>query len=201
MTDPDLEWIETFRPSANEIDFLTEKINEESRAQNISGDAYPFAILLRKTIRSDMGIIGKSISEGQSSSKSETEVRSSAQCPSSTSTSDPQHSVQDIGRVDHLTENVETESIVGGCNGSIIYGSIYTDQLWVNSQYRGRGIGRQLMEKVHDLGKRNKCRFATVGTMDFQGALPFYEKLGYKVEFKRGGYEKGGEMIYLKRTL
>ncbi|CAL8122622.1 unnamed protein product [Orchesella dallaii] len=153
MADLDLELEEKFNPSTNEIDFLTEKINTESRALNIPGDAYPFGIFLKKR-------------NTTSASSSEAEAE-----------------------------------IVGGCNGSIVYGSIYTDQLWVHPDYRGKGLGKMLMEKVHQLGKRKQCTLATVGTMSFQGAQKFYESLGYQVEFVRDGYVNGATMIYLKKYL
>lgn len=165
MAHPDLEIHETFSPSTAEIDFLTEKINDESRARNISSDAYPFGIFLRAK---------KGAMTGTSKTSASLSLTSSGQ------------NVLDI---------------VGGCNGSIVYGSIYTDQLWVHSEYRGKGFGKMLMEKVHELGKRKQCAFACVGTMDFQQAQEFYESLGYTKEFERLGYANGGKMIYLRKDI
>lgn len=170
MADHGLEIHETFNPSTCEIDFLTEKINVESRAKNISGDAYPFGIFLRH----------------YTNSKIKESARSSTSLPN-------------IQQVDPSGESLQ--SIVGGCSGSIVYGSIYTDQLWIHPQYRGRGLGKMIMEKIHELGKRKECTFACVGTMDFQDAQKFYESLGYIVEFERRGYSNGGKMIYLKKDL
>jgi len=85
--------------------------------------------------------------------------------------------------------------------GIVIFGSIYTDQLWVHPNHRKNGLGHQLMEAVHDYGRRSGCRIATVATMSFQGAKAFYEKLGYVSDFERQGYTQNSSCIFLKRSL
>ncbi len=95
----------------------------------------------------------------------------------------------------------EHNQIIAGCNGSVIFGSIYTDQLWVHSAHRKNGLGHQLMEAVHDYGRRSGCRIATVATMSFQCAKSFYEKLGYVSDFERQGYTQNSSCIFLKRSL
>lgn len=95
----------------------------------------------------------------------------------------------------------EKNKIIGGCNGSIIFGSIYTDQLWVHPAHRKNGLGHKLMEEVHDYGRKSECSMATVATMSFQGALGFYEKLGYVCDFERPGYTQNSSCIFLKRSL
>jgi ribosomal protein S18 acetylase RimI-like enzyme len=90
--------------------------------------------------------------------------------------------------------------LIAGVNGSIIYGSIYTDQLWVDTSLRHQGIGRMLMEKVHELGSKKGCKMATACTMSFQ-AQEFYEKLGYECDFERKGYANGSSCLFLKKRL
>ena len=89
--------------------------------------------------------------------------------------------------------------MIAGCNGSVVYNFIYIDQLWVHQDYRSRGIGKQLMEAVHNYGHKVGCQMVTVQTMSFQNAESFYEKLGYVCDFKRdmGDYH----CIFLKKTL
>ena len=94
----------------------------------------------------------------------------------------------------------EEKKILAGCNGSIIFGSIYTDQLWVDPNLRNQGIGKRLMEAVHEYGKKQKCAMATVTTMSFQ-APNFYKNLGYKVDFSREGYNKGSSCIFMSKKL
>lgn len=80
----------------------------------------------------------------------------------------------------------EHNQIIAGCNGSVIFGSIYTDQLWVHPDHRRIGLGHQLMEAVHDYGRKSECSMATVATMSFQGAKTFYEN-GVPSRFRENG--------------
>lgn len=130
----------TSTPESADIDFLTQKINEETPE---FGSAFPFAFFIR----------------------------------------------------DDLNE------IIAGCNGSVVFGSIYTDQLWVDPNHRSSGLGHKLMMKVHDYGREKGCTMTTVATMTFQGAKAFYEKLGYIVDFERTGYTQNSSCIFLKRSL
>ncbi len=95
----------------------------------------------------------------------------------------------------------EHNQIIAGCNGSVIFGSMYTDQLWVHPNHRKKGLGHKLMEAVHDYGRKSECSMATVATMSFQGAKTFYEKLGYVSDFERPGYTRNSSRIFLKRSL
>ena len=94
----------------------------------------------------------------------------------------------------------EEGKIIAGCNGSVIFGCIYTDQLWVDQKCRKQGLGKQLMETVHDYGKKNGCAMATVCTMSFQ-AQGFYEKLGYIINFERHGYTQNSSCLFLQKKL
>ena len=95
----------------------------------------------------------------------------------------------------------DAAEIIASANGFVIYGAIYTDQLWVNKDYRGQGFAKKIMDKVHEFGKLEGCKIATVQTMNFQGAHPFYEKLGYVQDFKRTGYVNGSNCIFMKKAL
>ena len=130
----------TSTPTSADIDFLTQKINQETPD---FGSAHPFAFFVRD----------------------------------------------------------EHNQIIAGCNVSVIFGSIYTDQLWVHPDHRKNGLGHKLMEAVHDYGRKSGCTMATVATMSFQGAKAFYEKLGYVMDFERSGYTQNSSCIFLKRSL
>lgn len=95
----------------------------------------------------------------------------------------------------------EKGNILAGCNGSVIFGAIYTDQLWVHPDYRRQGLGRKLMERVHGYGQKQGCALATAATMSFQNARSFYERLGYVSDFERPGYVKGQSLLCLKKDL
>lgn len=91
--------------------------------------------------------------------------------------------------------------IIAGVNGYIVYGEIYTDQLWVHPLFRKKGVARQLMEEVHEFGRYEDCKVATVQTMCFQKALKFYENLGYVKEFERIGQVKNSTCYFLIKDL
>lgn len=130
----------TSTPASDDIDFLTQKINQETPE---FGEAHPFAFFIRD----------------------------------------------------------EKNQIIAGCNGSVIFGSIYTDQLWVHPAHRKNGLGHKLMEAVHDYGRSVGCSVATVATMSFQGAKSFYEKLGYVSDFERPGYTQNSSCHFMRKEL
>ena len=127
-------------PTPEDIEYLTQKINEEITAY---GSAFPFGFFIRD----------------------------------------------------------ENAKIIAGCNGYIIFGCIYTDQLWVDPNYRHQGFAKSLMEQVHEYGKKQDCSMATICTMSFQNAVSFYKKLGYTVDFKRQGYTKDASCLFLRKNL
>lgn len=133
----------TLQPESQDIDFLTQKINEDAQKKGIQEKAYAFAFFIRDT----------------------------------------------------------KNTIIAGCNGSVIYDNIYTDQLWVHQGYRHQGLGTKLMHKIHDYGRKVNCSIATITTMSFQNAAPFYEKLGYVCDFKRLNYSNGTSCLFMKKFL
>jgi ribosomal protein S18 acetylase RimI-like enzyme len=92
------------------------------------------------------------------------------------------------------------QQINGGATGVSLYGNLYVDMLWVAPDLRGQGWGTKIMRQAEEIGRRRKCSFATVNTMDWQ-ALPFYQKLGYAIEFTRDGFENGAKMLFLRKPL
>lgn len=133
----------TLQPDSQDIDFLTQKINEDAQKKGIQEKAYAFAFFIRDT--------------------------------------------KDI--------------IIAGCNGSVIYGNIYTDQLWVHEDYRNQGLGTKLMQQVHNYGRKIDCSMASIATMSFQKAAQFYEKLGYICDFERLNYSNGASCLFMTRPL
>jgi GNAT superfamily N-acetyltransferase len=95
----------------------------------------------------------------------------------------------------------EEGNVIAGCNGSVVYGCIYTDMLWVHPLHRKKGLGRKLMDKVHAYGKEQGCTMATVATMTFQGAVVFYEQLGYRVDFEQKGYIQDSSCLFMRKSI
>lgn len=90
--------------------------------------------------------------------------------------------------------------VLGGISGTIIYGSLYVDMLWLKEDLRRQGLGKKLMMIAEKIGRDQQCSFATVNTMDWE-ALEFYQKLDYEIEFVREGYAKESTMYMLRKKL
>jgi len=82
----------------------------------------------------------------------------------------------------------------------LFWGQLHIKYLFIEESFRGKGFARKLMEHIFEYGKSKGCSFAFVETMNFQ-APEFYQKLGFKTELIRHGYEKGTSFYYLKRDL
>lgn len=94
-------------------------------------------------------------------------------------------------------------------NGTAFVGAIVVQPFWeqlhikylfVEKNYRGQGIARQLMNHALEFGIRRGCHFAFVETMSFQ-APEFYQKMGFTIEFSRQGYAENTTFHYLKKSL
>ncbi|MBX9585946.1 MAG: GNAT family N-acetyltransferase [Gammaproteobacteria bacterium] len=86
-----------------------------------------------------------------------------------------------IGAYEHdpFTLYIKTEGkVVGGCYGDITKDNCYMDCIWVDSQYRGKGLAKSLMSKLEDYAKQKHCSVITLETADFQ-AKDFYTKIGF----------------------
>ena len=90
--------------------------------------------------------------------------------------------------------------LLAGVSGFHYYGCFYVDLLFVEESVRGKGYGGHLMQKAEELAIERDCLFMAVNTMDFE-AKPFYEKLGFEVEFVREGFEKESKMYFLRKEL
>lgn len=94
----------------------------------------------------------------------------------------------------------QTQKVLGGICGVSFHGSLYVDSLWIDETLRRQGWGTKLMHEAERIGKERGAKFVAVHTMDWEG-LPFYQKLGYVVEFVREGYQKNSKMYMLRKSL
>jgi ribosomal protein S18 acetylase RimI-like enzyme len=91
-------------------------------------------------------------------------------------------------------------TVLGGASGTIFYGSLYVDMLWLKKELRHQGLGKKLMTEAEKIGRNKQCKFVTLNTMDWE-SLPFYQKLGYEIEFVRQGYANESKMYMLRKGL
>jgi GNAT superfamily N-acetyltransferase len=87
----------------------------------------------------------------------------------------------------------------GGLTGTLYYGCLYIDQLYLIPELRKQGYGTKLIQAVENLAISEGCTFSTVNTMDWE-AKGFYEKLGYTVEFERQGYKNNSSLYFLRKN-
>lgn len=90
--------------------------------------------------------------------------------------------------------------VLGGVQGISLYGCLYVDMLWLKEELRQQGFGKKLMLEAEKIGMDRQCSFVAVNTMDWE-ALPFYQKLGYAIEFIREGFAKDSKMYMLRKKL
>ncbi|CAG7633600.1 unnamed protein product [Allacma fusca] len=94
----------------------------------------------------------------------------------------------------------ESGKMLAGCNGSIIFGGLHIDQLWVDTSLRKTGYGTMLLNKVEELAKKENCTMIYLATMSFL-AEEFYTKNGYTVYCRHKGFTNDSEMISLHKYL
>ena len=91
-------------------------------------------------------------------------------------------------------------NLVGGVTATINWKWLAIKLLWVKEDVRGRGLGRDLMNAIEDLGRSRGCLHAHVDTLGFQ-APGFYERLGYEAFAELPDYAPGHARIYYQKVL
>ncbi|ANN97283.1 TPA: GNAT family N-acetyltransferase [Legionella pneumophila] len=95
----------------------------------------------------------------------------------------------------------DNEGIIIG--GAIVYAhksSIYVDVLWVKEEYRGLGIGAELLHSVEAEAITRGIPASTLDTFSFQ-AERFYLKQGYQHLGTIKNYLEGHDRIYFRKQL
>ena len=74
------------------------------------------------------------------------------------------------------------------------------EYLFVKEEFRGQGIGSQLLQQAESEAKKKNCRYVFVNTYQFQ-APNFYQKQGYKEVFTLTDYPYTGQRHYYQKDL
>ena len=89
-----------------------------------------------------------------------------------------------VGDDDHTPLNIveydDQGNIIGGILGGTYWGWMYIDILWVQADFRRRGIGSKLLTEAEKEAVRRGCHHVHLDTMSWQ-APEFYKKHGYEV--------------------
>jgi len=90
--------------------------------------------------------------------------------------------------------------MVGVIEARVCLGCVHILNIFIKKEYRRKGFGKQLIEKVLEEGKRYKCSFAILETFNYM-APGFYKKLGFEVDFIRKGYAFDIEQSFMSKKL
>ncbi|HFL2714598.1 TPA: GNAT family N-acetyltransferase [Legionella pneumophila] len=91
-------------------------------------------------------------------------------------------------------------TIIGGAIVFAHNSSIYIDVLWVADNFRGIGIGSEILAKIESETIKRGIPASTVDTFSFQ-AETFYIKQGYQQIGTIQNYIEGHDRIYLRKLL
>ena len=99
-----------------------------------------------------------------------------------------------------FSAHAETGEFVGGLLGFTHWNHFFVSAIFVEEQFRGEGIGRELLERAEALALQHGCDTIYLDTFDYQ-APGFYEKLEFKVFGKLEDYPPGHQRFYLVKRL
>ncbi|MDR0917731.1 MAG: GNAT family N-acetyltransferase [Oscillospiraceae bacterium] len=99
----------------------------------------------------------------------------------------------------HYFVAYENDETVGILTLQLIFNEMYIDELVIDPNHRGKGVGTALLAEAENFFKDYDFEYITVNTYAFQ-APEFYEKLGFTLEFTRKSKEnpKLNRYYYIK---
>ena len=90
--------------------------------------------------------------------------------------------------------------MIGGVTAQITGTTLGVKLLWVDKEYRSRGVGAQLMSKMEEDARTKGCAVSFVDTMSYQ-APGFYNKQGYVEDVRIADFYAGHDRIFFKKAL
>jgi len=94
----------------------------------------------------------------------------------------------------------EEDEFIGGIHFDIEEDALHLGLLVVTNEFKGKGVGIKLMEKMFEIAKEHNVIKCYVGTAEFQ-ARGFYEKFGFEVRITRQDYPLGFENYKLVKKM
>jgi ribosomal protein S18 acetylase RimI-like enzyme len=92
------------------------------------------------------------------------------------------------------------EAVIGGLNGSTHWGWCYIRHLWIQADWRRRGLGARLLAEAETEARRRGCIGLYVDTFD-AGAAKFYERAGFAPVGRIADFPPGHARIFLQKRL
>ncbi len=102
-------------------------------------------------------------------------------------------------RINWLAYDSASE-IVGALTANLFWDWLYIDELWTDEYYRGKGVGRQLMEIAESYAINENLIGVYLWTQSWQ-AGGFYEHIGYKKFTEFEDFPRGHKRIGYRKQL
>ncbi|MEN7341462.1 MAG: GNAT family N-acetyltransferase [Pseudomonadota bacterium] len=94
----------------------------------------------------------------------------------------------------------DRQALKAALTADVLWDWMYVDELWVDADWRGRGVARALMQEAESFARSEHLSGLWLWTQSWQAA-DFYKKLGY-VEFTRfENFPKGHARIGFRKQL
>ena len=97
-------------------------------------------------------------------------------------------------------DEVGGDTVVGGLNGVTHWDWCYIRHLWVQADWRRRGLGHRLLAEAETQARARQCVGLYVGTFD-PGAAAFYERAGFERFGRIEDFPPGHARIFLRKRL
>lgn len=99
-----------------------------------------------------------------------------------------------------VIRSVASEKVLGGMLGRSSLGLLFIDLLYLPPELRSRGLGKELLRRFEEEGRKRGCVAAFLYTINFQ-APDFYKKNGWEEFGKIDCLPDGTSRIFMKKTL
>ena len=100
----------------------------------------------------------------------------------------------------NIVEYDEKGNIIAGILGGTYWGWMHIDILWVDENYRKKGIGSQLLKSAEEEARKRGCHSVHVDTMSLQ-APEFYKKHDYVIISELNDIPAGYKKYHLIKCL
>jgi len=94
----------------------------------------------------------------------------------------------------------EGDQIIGGMLGVIFFKGLNIQCLWVDENFRKKGLGLKFLEKAEALAKEKNCTLIFLYSFSFQAPF-FYIKAGFDVVGTIEDYPAGSNCYFLKKKM
>ena len=94
----------------------------------------------------------------------------------------------------------DNQNWIGGLNADIYWDWMEINDFWFREDYRGKGIGQQLLDKAEKIAKEKGAKKALLTTFEFQ-ARSFYEIKGFQVVGEIKDYPPGSSYYTMVKLL